>query len=748
MKPDTDKQEYVSAIRKWYADEYTKTLNVDTVEDKTIREYLQKADMSAWSHRNRIVHNIQILKHTFLSNKTDMITTCFKVTFDSTSCIYGYLHSQLIPGKKQTIEHKFITTGPTYKSQDGEYRARMIPWVQFNQLFTRYEKEFDQIEETVVRKLTAGKLEFQTDFYYPNGVMERNFEDQINNLRLPIKLYILCWAHDYYQIHNKVIENHVNPAYQYIFYQLDDLPVFESILGNMGQNEYWKMQNRIGRYYADVSGPDYNIVQIQCGQKIFPLSVFEAIRRDDIHFNVWREIYITNMTSNLVLNLISPSFPFINNWFYIQNAHGGLFDNIAMHDKYAHSSVATNISTQLKNTDKLNYTNGDRKKGLLNNKFARLSRSIQKSIVYADSEIRLTDLAVCMTSEYVGRTLRDLPALIVNKEHLPGLDLAFTDTHIFSKHMFEYVYSFYCMNSKIGIMHGDLHMNNATISRLYHMTNEKNVPYMTNPHVAYIVDDLTYIFPHVGLFGTIIDFSRAILGDYRRVEHEFSETFAELYFKEQRGRVLHMIYYYFPKLMDKYRDKIEALLLSAYPLMFKILTAADTYVIMSNIGAMFAIDDAFTRGKIKIAPGAIKLLAKLAGMAENLVVGNIQDAIEGRIGQPDDIEWPNLTILKKCFGEYKITQDKMNDKTITIVDIFNSNNDVVYDIDDYDSWGPLLSLEKEIELRKKYKQEIHEGIREWIKYKNTDESATVDSLTAKYEQQEREVLQYESWMLL
>jgi hypothetical protein len=104
-------------------------------------------------------------------------------------------------------------------------------------LFIKYEHEFSQIEDTVIRKIESGKLEFQTDFYYPTGFSynERKFEDQINNLRLPIKLYILCWAHDYYNIHHKVVENHVNPAYQYIFYQPDDLPVFNSILGRLGR---------------------------------------------------------------------------------------------------------------------------------------------------------------------------------------------------------------------------------------------------------------------------------------------------------------------------------------------------------------------------------------------------------------------------------------------------------------------------------------------------------------------------------
>lgn len=747
---DANRQEYLKAIRAHYAEEYKKVLNLDLVENKTAREYLKNIDLNFWSHKNRLIRNIQVMKHTFISNKTNVIATCFKVSFDSTSCIYAYLYTQFIAGRKPKIKHRFVCTGPTYRSQDGEYRPRTIEWEQFEKIFVKYATECGEVESAVVAKLESGRMEFHTEFYYPAGFNydQRKFEDSINTMRIPIKLYILCWLYDYYQIHTKTMENHVNPAYQYILYQPEDIPVLNTIITRLGRDGYWSMMHRVSHGYGDIDQPDYAINELQVGQKIFPLSVFEAIRHDDINFNVWREIYITNMASNLVLNLISPTFPFVNNWFYIQNAHGGLYDNISMHDKYLHSSIATDISTQMKNIDKFNYVNQDRKKGAISNKFLRLSRSMQKSIVYADSDIRLTDLAVCVTGEYIGRTLRDIPTLIVSDEHLPGLELSFTDPDIFTRHMFEFVYSFYCMNTKIGIMHGDLHMNNATISRLYLMTDESGKPRMANPHIAYIVNENVYLFPHFGLFSGIIDFSRAIIGDYKRLEHEFSERFAELYFKEQRLRVLHIIYHYFPKLMEKYQDKIEALLISHFPLMFKILTAVDTYVIMTNIGAMFSIDDAFTRGKIKIAPGAIKLLAHLANMAEHLVITHIQAAIEGRISLPDDIEWPNLQIIQKNFSGWLLTPEKMKDKTYTIVEIFNANNDVIYDIDDYDSWGPLLALDKEIELRKKYHQEIHEGIKQWLEYKQRDETVLIESLTSKYEQQEKEVLQLDSWMFL
>ncbi len=745
-------------MKAYHAAEYARILNLKSVKNAKLREFLKKANLRSWSHRNRICRNIQILKHTIVPHRTNIIAVCFKVTLDTTSCIYAYAYFSYMgtinKDKKKphasNIVPAYICTGPTFRSQDGEYRGRVLPWRQYEDLFKKYAKVFAAVEGTIVDKLQSGRMSFQTDFYYPIRCSpSKTFENSINDMRLPIKLYILCWIRDFYTIHHKIAENHMNPAYQHIIYQREDIPVFDKIIEKISKHDYdVYVIGRIESIYNDIDAPLHNIVEVGCGQKIFPLSAIEAVKTDDINFNVWREIYITNMASNLVLNLISPSFPFINNWFYIQNAHAGLFDNIAMHDKYVHSEIAADVSAQLKRIDKYNYIEENPEKGPISGKFFLLSNSIHKSVIYADSDIKLTDLAVCMTSEYVGRTLRDIPGLISQHESTSSdLSKVFTDTDIFMKHMFEYVYSFYCMNCKIGIIHGDLHMNNATISRLYTMMGPNDVMYVENPHIAYIVGEDAYVFRHYGLFSMIIDFSRSILGDYEKLEHEFGPRFAEAYFHDQRIRVLQTLYHYFKALVKKYRDEIETLLKNNFALMFKIVSAIDTFVIMSNISAMFSIDDAFTRGKITIAAGAQKILDHLVDDAENLIVRNIQDAIAGKITSVDDIEWPNLTIIKKNFGKYVLTPEKMTPST-NILDIFNSANEMIYDIEGYETWGPLLSLDREIELRKKYKTAPDDGIQRWLTFKHTDESVTIEELTSKYEQQERDVLEYESWMTI
>jgi hypothetical protein len=739
---------YIAEIRDHYAKEYARVLNVDSIANRRTRAIASRVDTSLWGHKNRIVRNVQVMKHTFVYSKTSVIVIAFKATIDGTSCIYAFAHCQCRPDG--TVIPEYVCTGPTYRSQDGEYRNRIIPWEQYNALFEMFSDVTAMVEEPIVGRLANGRLTFQTDFYYPNSCRadRDGLIDMVNTMRMPVKLMIICWLYDYYQIQRGIVENHINPAYQFVLGQDEDRPVFDAIIAKIGDNGYARILYRISCYFGGgIMNRTTLLQEIQIGQKIFPLTAIEAVKTDDINYHVWREVYVNNLVCNLVLNLICPSFSFINNWFYVQNAHAGIFDNKAMHDKYEHSEIAAGVTTQLKEIDKANYIDNERAKGYITGKFGRLSMSIHKSIIYADSDVRLTDLAVCLTAEHVGRTLRDIPALISSGELASGTELVFTDTEMFHTHMFEFVYAFYCMNSKAGVIHGDLHMNNATIYSLYVMSYD-GTEYVPDARVAFVIEGDMYRFRHRGLFSMVIDFSRAIIGDYSQLEHDFSPRFADAYFKEQRLRSLQLIYHYFPKMVTKYQVALEALLNNNFPLMFKILTAIDTFAIMSNISTMFSIDTAFTSGDAKIAPGAHKLLTALIKQSEALITGLLRDAIDSRVTRAEDIEWPNLTIIKKVFASYRVGDKAETLPPGEIVDIFNSDNDVIYDIANYDEWGPLLSLDKEIELRKKHGLEIHQGIKQWIEYKRSDETEAIEALTHKYEQEEKDVLEFEAWMMM
>ena len=631
------------------------------------------------SSKNRLTGNIQMMKYTYTHVKTGSICACFKMSSGGTTAIYAYLYSRFDASKEPNIQHEYFCCSGAFKSQDGEYRNRFLTWFRFKEICEKYPKIIEAVEKLVVSKLSTGSLILTTEFYYPSDFQssERKFEDEINSLRLPIKFYIFCWLCDFHTTHVGTIENHINPDYLSIIYKIDDQPTYDEVINEVKAEKFNDLVDRLSKLFRNLD-VNYVMNELECGQKIFPMTAFEAIKIDDINFSIWREIYISNLCSNLVLNFITPSFPFINNWFFIENTQVGLFDNASMHDKYKQSAVAESISSQLRDIDKHNYVERSREHGPINSRFMRLSKRVQRAIVYADSAIKLTDLAVCVTSEYVGRTFRDIPAVIANTPSF-GFNKIFTDLNVYLKHIFEFLYSFYCMNTKIKLIHGDLHMNNITLFQLYKIQYDMNVK---SPNIIYILRDTIYKMPHYGIYSCIIDFSRSIIGDKQSLAEQYGDRYANLYFREQKMRMMRMLFTYFSKFMERNHNEISAIIENNFDLAFKIMTAIDPFVMCSNVSSMLSIDQYVKTGFIKLHPEIMKYTNRIASAAEGLILENFKRAISGDIKSADDIEWPNYIIIKKYFERYEISDKKS--ELSNVVDVFNENNDINYQIEEHD----------------------------------------------------------------
>lgn len=730
-------------IVQYYNKEYVKQLNLQKFQ--RLNEYALKSDLIiAMSSRNRLVVSTQIMKYNYRHNKTGNICTVFKATTSEGTVTYSYVYSQYNPHNKDPTTHKYFCCGGSFKSQDGEFRDRLLIWSRFNDIKIAYGYVMEKVEKLVVDKISNGSLALSASFFYPSNFAdsERKFENYVNENRIAIDLFVLCWLRDYHMIYVGAIENHINPLYRNIIYNTEDHSMYKSIIDSIGLNSYEEMISVLTILFSNINRHQF-FKEIQCGQKIFPMTAFEAIKIDDINFNIWREIYISNLCSNLVMNFISPSFPFINNWFYIENANEDLFDNTAMHEKYLHSKIAESISDQLREIDKLNYIERKREHGPINSRFMRLSKRIQKSIIYADSAIKLTDLAVCVTSEYVGRTFRDIPSLILSAPLLE-YERLLSNIDIFNKHVFEFIYSIYCMNTKIGIIHGDLHMNNVTVFHLYLLKTNPTYANLKSSKIVYILRDTMYVFPHYGFFSCIIDFSRSIIGDKAMLIDEYGDKYADMYFKEQRLRMMRLLFQYFPKFMERYHSEIEKLIVSDFELCFKIMTAIDTYVLCINLNTMLSVDQHIKSGLVKLHPDIPKNLNKIIIMAENLIMENFKQVINGEIKTSKDIEWPNYVLIKKYYEKYETNDADI--KLDDIVDIFNENNDVKYSVEDYDTYSPLLSLSGEEKIYKKYGKEMP-GLSVWMDFKTQTEGRDLERLLDKYEQQEKDVINIEPWML-
>jgi hypothetical protein len=166
-----------------------------------------------------------------------------------------------------------------------------------------------------------------------------------------------------------------------------------------------------------------------------------------------------------------------------------------------------------------------------------------------------------------------------------------------------------------------------------------------------------------------------------------------------------------------------------------------------NITSLLTYSEYVRSGYVKLHPDVIKLTTKIMNVAESIILDNFKRAINGEINSVDDIEWPNFTLIKKYFERYEFTDiDKVKPDTYNIMDLFNENNKIKYEIEDYDTWGPLLSLDNEMKLYKKYNI-YPQDLTEWLSFRSSDESSEIERLLDRYEQQEQDVINIEQWML-
>lgn len=717
-------------LRGYYDAEYEKFFNLP---DKDMQEYIFSEANKRKLHReffslNRMIYNFQQLRRTWIEDRANTITTLYKITRYGMTCIYGYSYSSVVETDGVvTADLKYCQSGPTYISMDGEYRRNIVLVRNVNGVMAKFPDVFTAAEEYILEMLDRGEIRLQRKHYYPPGFKSKDaYENMLSDRRFDLQLLKYGWAMHSVIVRHMILANHINPAFAAIFAD-------EKLLGIYAGVKIYDGKDFGYINHTALEQGDYTCRTLEVGQKTFPMTVYEAMRIGDINFPVWREIYLTTLCSNLVVNYISPGFPLIGNWFLIHGTNSDYYDNVSMHDKHTHSQIASSISAQLKLIDRETFFNQTRQH--INNKFMRLSRKIQQSFVYADREIRLTGLSLVLQSEFVGWTMRDIPPLL-KKTH--SKYAIFRDPDIFSKHMFEYIYSFYCMNYHLSILHGDLHLNNLTMNQWVSRTSFQDL----ETYIIYHIGGKYYAFQHAETFSTIIDFSRAIIADRAKIENEFGERFAAIFFSEQEIRLIQIVYKYFPRLIEKYpilRNYVK----THFDVMFKILTAIDTYVTMTNILVLFDIED-FGYPIPRECKDLCTRISKLAFAIINKYLIMIATGSLSTL----DFEFPNLQIIQQIFAPYVVSAKEVTEARPIITDLFDADNPMKYDCEDYDRWSPIMRYDKLIELCQTYNIPVPAAVPASIDHETNDQLDDINKILPMYDLRTEENVSFESWSMV
>lgn len=657
---------------------------------------------------------------------TNYVCTVFRVTSpnDGLSANYGYLYSvdkaqhnkyAMVKAKKSPVFVKYCIA-PALVSQDGEYRIRVLQYSQSKFLETMFPKLNAEIEQYILAKVESENLTLDHENFYPQLEIEQAtqpLDDAIEHSRAKMKFFIHFWFIEIAMLSIGMQENHINPKFNRIFFRdvKKDIAFFKQLIKKFGKETVTQALRYISEPVSVLRAGDtikYNITNYAIGQKFRPLNVNEVQEPFNIRYAPWREIYISRLATDLVVNFICPSFPVVLDWFYIKNSQQGrqgLYDNEQQSQRLEFSERAYTVVKKLRETQRLTYrADKEEARKFLNELFHQVYNKIDVPVDYAKSHLMMSNVTLGFMNEYVGRTFFDIPILAKASVWSSKVGNLLQDDTMWSKYMWDICYSLLSLNVKFGISHSDLHLNNATIN-----TNTMAEIKSDDPKVMYSVMGYWFLFPTKGPYACLIDFSRAIISpqsvkDYHYFQ-ESNEEFLE-FIDHQNEFIVARLLDLFPTTVRPILPRLQEMLANDFDKIFKVYTAIDTYDFTSKLHK-------YLDGKA--SKKNLELLAKMQKISEHYLTNILLKVVNN----PDvRIEWPIFQIMKECFVDFII--DPQKPRTDNIVDMWLLDRPVKYSLQKYDSFPPWLRDEQALyadgssekleffaminDLRKKYEQ--------------------------------------------
>jgi hypothetical protein len=411
---------------------------------------------------------------------------------------------------------EYISISPTFDSRDGEYRKRFIRYDTFISTYEMYSDQLSKFEEVIFDIISNKKLALHLTFFPYDEKLSNDYKDS----RLLLKVFSYSLALDLWEFYTGLLLDHTNIKYRKTILRIgNDYPELITLSKQFATMENIS-DNKMTLHFENL---DF-ITEIKCGQKLIPLYYNEIMNIEDYNLSAWREININQLMSDLVINYITPSFPLYGDWAYIFDSDLTLFENDAMHNKYAISDICEHTINKLReardqiqtidatidatidNLPDKEYSQspiiaelkhisikGDSIKGgntggnaissehdiaktefmksIINNgvmpnySTKEYNARLYEDIEYAHSNLILSKISLLNIIEDVGWTLASVNNYITKSlVHPTVIRELMTNKDVSFHYIFNYLYAAYAMHTKAHIVHSDIHSNNLTIN--------------------------------------------------------------------------------------------------------------------------------------------------------------------------------------------------------------------------------------------------------------------------------------------
>lgn len=631
---------------------------------------------------------------------------------------------------KEKIMPEYLCISPTFSSRDGEYRGDgFITWNEFQHAYEEHSELLSRVEEVIIA-LVEEKIITLDVTVYP--VQRKNeILTQIDEERLIIRIMaasLLIDGHNYAQ---NIMQVHTNSNYLKLVSMIYKNTILDEIVKSI---DYFKYA---GLLSFKVGKPNRSR-RPRCGQKLIPMTLKEAIEFKNPRHKIWKEVDAQLASTDLVINFICPSFSIYNNWTFIDNDKDqGFYEGKYMREKYMESIRSTLTIDTLKNArkdiPKKIHKEGEEEMPI-NYTYGQLSIKIYNAIEYGESLLIASKLSLCSLSEYVGYAFGSVPKLIRGLDFIElNIENMFSNIDLFARHMFDWMYACHCIHTKLGIIHGDLHLNNVTLFRsasVYKVdvdVDDKKIkvkPKFTNPTIAYILGDYgehnCYLFECTGNYVCLIDFSRCMYGiqSLKRFEKERGQVFANGIFESQLDRMIKIIKLYAPKdFMDKHESKMKQYARNNPDNFFKLVSPID-FIMFSRYLREGLKEEVKHLGEklgefevrhCQVSPEAVALvdniyITALALFMKNLTIAFAEPVTEVKTPSPgikskepkkSVVKFIGADLIKSVFGRWLYTNyTEEQRQKMDLLDVWNFNNPLKYSCRDYETWPDWAKAEK------------------------------------------------------
>jgi hypothetical protein len=575
-------------------------------------------------------------------------------------------------------------------SRDGEYRSTIIDWNNYLHIIKK-DKELLKLIQDIKNYLekTFENYISTMEVYFPNVELKNKYSMEIDLIsdEISFELFAMAWFNFYTKYILGTVNNHINENFKKLMIRdnKNNITFFRSTVKKYGIEVIYKYRYICNNYIAE---PTHSVnlgLKTKLGQKIIPLNLGEAQNHFNLEHSPWKEYMILNKVSNLVVNNITNGFPLCCVLFFIKCHNEFLFDNPSQSDKLIKSNLGIKITNMLQKA-KL-YTRGNINLDMkpeneiyitswLSGEFLKLYEKINDSINHSKENIIMSNVAINIITEYVGKTLYDSIYFITTSKYYRNFTshIFGKKSHdLFKKYMFQLCYNLLCLNTHLHIIHGDLHLNNITINSSFY-TKSREIK-IKHPKILYCLDENnSYIFDHNFYDLCIIDFSRSIIHPdyYKDLElEEYSDISNIIYSKNSftNKQLNNLIEYLIAIKVEfmEFREYLKNMIQYNYDVVFKLLTVLDLYTVTQKLIQFIKT----FQTRMSIYPASQNLIVQLNKSCEKYIEIIYKDMLNpNQVSQVKVKEWPLAEIIIDTFTNNLSTEFTLEDYK-NIVDVYD-----------------------------------------------------------------------------